>query len=351
MNYINRFILSCFKHEEHMRASTLYHLLKGKKTASTLTYGYFYQLLPYYYLYPHLEETDYQQILRELVQEECLFQVEEGVYRITDTGMILVAEQPIQMIGLDKIRYWKYDISFWQKILFITQIFSEKQHGNARYWPIESNPYKQQIVKQWLGQQADDVIVSFYKEWVSIVQSLPEERELFLTYQLVGHDMTGQTLYQLGQERGMSSYESEFVFLDTWHSVMTHLSFQPDKYPLFLSLLALDSQANKKDTTEITFDYFSKGLSIHDIGVQRQLKNSTITDHILEYYLTNMATGAELFLTEETKEAMSVYYSNHPEFKHWRFKECHSVFPKLSFYQFRFYQYYLTEQEGTGWKR
>lgn len=350
MTYINRFILSCFKHEENMRASTLYHLLKGKKTASTLTYGYFYQLLPYYYLYPRLEEKEYQHILYELVQEGYLSKEGEGIYRMTEKGKVVVANHPINMIGLDKIRYWKYDVSFWQKILFITQILSEKKHKNARYWPIESNPYKQQIIKHWLAQQQDDVIGSFYNEWVSIVQILPEEREIFLTYQLVGHDITGQTLYQLGQEQGMSYYESDFIFYDTWHRVITHILSNPDRYPVFLSVLNLDMNGSKKETMEITFDYFSKGMSIEEIGIQRHLKSSTITDHILEYYLTNMASGSDLFLTEDTKKQMSVYVATNPDFKHWRFKECQAAFPQLNFYQFRFYQYFLTEQEAERWK-
>ena len=160
MTYYHHFILHCFESKQPMRVSTLYHLLKGKRTTSILSYAYFYDLLEYFNLFSKQQESSYLKTIQELIQNEYLEVLEEGVVQITDKGLLLLINQKEKpnLSSLNQMKYYKWDLKYWQRLLFVTQVISEKSFKEKNYVPIENNVFRQQQLKRWLKKQDEKII-------------------------------------------------------------------------------------------------------------------------------------------------------------------------------------------------
>lgn len=61
------YILSLFQHGYKVKTSTLYHLLRGKRTTSVLIYGFLYDNLVAFGLFPLLSKTTYESVSNNYV--------------------------------------------------------------------------------------------------------------------------------------------------------------------------------------------------------------------------------------------------------------------------------------------
>ena len=119
MTYYHIFILSCFNQDKPMRSSTLYHLLKGKRTTSVLSFGYFYQLLTYFALFPKAKEKEYQQVVNELSKSGLIKESNKKLFVITEKGKKYLEENWEADLGsVNQLKYYKWDKSFFDLLVF-----------------------------------------------------------------------------------------------------------------------------------------------------------------------------------------------------------------------------------------
>lgn len=347
MDFYQLFILSCFKEEKPMRTSTLYHLLKGKRTSSILTYGYFYNVLKYFAILPKLKETTYNQIISELKTNSYLLENKDGLSVISETGLQLIeVENFPKTNALKQMSYYKWDLAFFERIVFTTQVLSEKAYLEKKYLPIETNLFKQQRLKLWLSKQKKEVVTDFYHEWNKLVDCLSIYEQELILKQLVGHNQRGHTLQQISEEKKEHPLHLYLEFKNGWHHLITEIIENSNHYPLFFSILTEEKAFVKEDSSQKTSELFSKGYSIEEIAKFRNLKISTVTDHLIEAYILN-PTEIKL-LDEKANSFLMAYYKKEPNYLFWTFKEATSYYLDLSFYDFKFFQFSLFEKEKTN---
>lgn len=346
MTFYEIFILSCYKSGHPMRMSTLYHLLKGKKTSSVLTYGYFYDNLNYFNLLPKLKEKSYYKLIEKLVQKEFLFEVEKGILELSDTGVRILDEKSFPTLTqLNQMEYYKYDISFWEKIMFATQVISEKSYHEGKYIPIENNLFKQQQLKKWLKTQSETLPSQFYKEWEKVLDFIPEDKQVLLLGQLVGHDQIGLTLNQIAIEKEQDYFYAYLEFKNYLHYFIHMIEEYQTEYPLFFELLSLEKYLIKIDSAQISYQLFRQYRSISQVSQYRRLKESTVIDHLIESFLRQPSISDLPKFNENTITALEKLKLNQPDFRRWLFKDACVYESNLSFYDFKCYQFYLIEKE------
>ncbi|WP_332462325.1 helix-turn-helix domain-containing protein [Vagococcus sp.] len=342
------FILSCYNLKHPMRMTTLYHLLKGKKTSSVLSFGYFYDNLKYFGLFPRLTEEKYQKTIEILVDQHLLKSDKKNYFYLTEKG-----KEHLESISfpntdhLNPFSYNKWDNFFWEKLLFTTQVISEKSFKHKDYVPIESNLFKQQQLKRWLIKQDENVTEQLKKEWLSINSILSDDEKKIIFGQLVGHELTGYTLIQLANEMTIEPTHAYLIFKNTLHYMMSVILSQQEIYPLMNQLILLEKNWLKEESSIISKRLFDEVMSISKVSQMRQLKESTVTDHLIEEYLKAPNINELPNFSDEMTEKLREFKMIEPDFRRWVYKEVNTVLPNLSFYEFRSFQFYLVEEERS----
>lgn len=329
-----------------MRTSTLYHLLKGKRTSSVLSFGYFYDTLPYFALFPKIDEHSYNQTINYLMKNNFLEDKNEGMAVITADGINLTETTEFPNLNsLNQLSFYKWDNQYFERVLFTTQVLSEKVHQNNHYQPIETNLFKQQQLKRWLKKQKNDVSFNFYQEWTNLLQVLPKSAHELILGQLVGNEIRGATLTQLSEKFQQDVLFSYLEFKNYWHLLIQCILDDKENYPLFFSLLMDEVGLVKEDSYRQTSKLFYEGASIEKITEIRRLKASTVTDHLIEDYIVTQEETKIPNFSEEIKAKFDLLINQKSDFRQWRFNEAILFIPQLSFYEFKFFQFYLIKEE------
>lgn len=346
---LDLFILTLFSHGDKARISTLYHLLRGKRTASILIYGYFYYCLPFFGLLPQLTESDYHKTVQRLSAAGFLIISEDNLAAITQIGQDCLQNadlfQPLP--HLDGYRFAGQDELFWEILTFATQVLSEKSHGNNQYVPLESNVYRQKIFKRWLKQQPENVSQLLYNEWYLFLQSLPEKDALLFASQLSGYLRTGLTLQQAADHRQEEILRTELTFKNYLHQLMSAATQKVSVFPLMKSLTEQFTVHSGNQSAAETFSLFCQGMSAEAIAVRRRLRPNTIYDHIIDCSFQDAGFPYLTLLSDEETAIFSGYRQQHPNVRNWQWQEIHSRYPQLTYHGMRFYQLACVQKEAV----
>lgn len=346
MTFYQLFILSCFKKNQEMRSSTLYHLLKGKRTSSILSYGYFYDVLPYFALFPKLVESKYQLVIAECVSQGFLIEETPGYYFLTDQGEQQVKGCQFPNIDeLKQLNYYKWDMLFFNRLMFTSQVISEKVHHNKSYIPIEGNLFKQQRLKIWLKHQNVDLEKNFYQEWLFISSLMTKEAQKMILGQLSGYEYRGLTLNQIAFESQQDMTYSYIQFKNYLHQMISSILTQKENTPLFYAILIEEITFTKEDSCVHSANLFYGGSTIEEVAYQRGLKVSTVTDHLIEDFILFPDSKKIPYFNPEKEQTLQKFYLKCPNIYRWTFKQALIFEPTLTFYEFKFYQFRLLKEE------
>ncbi|WP_270279674.1 helix-turn-helix domain-containing protein [Vagococcus bubulae] len=343
--FIEDVILYCFKSGDVMRYSTLYHLLKGKKTTSVLSYGKLYAILDYFYLFPKLSKTLFDSSIHSLVESGDLHQLDDQFVKLTDKGKARSQNSALNQFSIKGFDYYKFDDLFWQRLLFISQVISYKSYQNADYLPIDNDPIHQLKIKQWLRQYTSDtLVIDFFNEWKQLMGLLTQEEQDVLVSQLVGHDVVGYTLSQFAKQTNHDVLYVYLLYKSSLHKMIEQLLLGVNGFPLIFSILASIEEERENDTVDVTSSLIEKGYSINQISHMRRLKESTITDHFIEMSLSKKGMDLIDYVTIDHQTKLKAYLADNPVYKSWKFSDVIKTIPSLTFYEFKFYQFYLLEE-------
>ncbi|MGX6977727.1 helix-turn-helix domain-containing protein [Vagococcus elongatus] len=350
---IDTFILTLFTHGYKARIGTLYQLLIGKRTSSILCYGHFYGQLPYFGLLPKLDRQVYQQSVHQLTKKNFLT-VKDEKAEITQEGRKYLADG--DMINYDKLNHFVYGKSwqsFFDLLLFSTQVTAELKAGNSSYPPVENSPYKHFQLKKWLAHQLErqskeDFIQAFSAEWHQLIETLPELEGDFLTNQLTGADVIGKTYHQLGSLLGLNEFELTLFQRHCIHWVMTIVAGSPETYPLMNSLYQLVRQPNYNQSAYQTYQLYLKVKKIDQLIAHRRLKESTVLDHLIEFAIIDEKFPFFDVLTPEIKEMFFKIEKSSPDVRDWKISVIQELYPEVSFFEMRLYQIWRVKGRMTS---
>ncbi|WP_086313143.1 hypothetical protein A5821_000711 [Enterococcus sp. 7F3_DIV0205] len=334
------FILALFQHGYKARTSTLYHLLKGKRTSSVLLYGFIYENLRFFQLCPELSEKQFNDILDNLIQQKLLYQDIEGEVQISSKGMELIDRDRNRLTQIDNYRFGKTDDIIWRLLQFTVQVVSNLSYANKNYVPLEQSPLYQKQVKMYIKSMPKAQLIQTVKtEWTEIFSKLPKDEADFFARQLSGYQQIGKTSFQLLGNQP-KAFERYLLKKEKLHHLLTTICLMPEGSFLKKLILQLVQQNENKSMSETSY-YLKKQLSIEALAQQRNVKISTIKDHLMELALTK-EFPFEQFVSCET----SHHLMNYPKpYQNWVYRSVKQTSPKLDYFEFRLYQIQKLREE------
>lgn len=343
LSYLDYFLLSLFESSPKKQTS-LFHILNGKRTASMLYKTLEYKATPVFGIFPLLDRKTYDEKMSFFVKNNFLDQLDfSGTFTLTAAGVnaleIYYTEHYVPT-HLNQLKNGKLVNAFKNKIIFLTQVFSEIRYKNNQYIPIGKNYSLQLWVKNWLNNLSQDrreVAFQFGKEWLSLLQKLDKLSAELLVETMTGHTQVGKTNLQLADQVGKEEIEIQIQILDSFHLVVELIKKNKLKYPIFYSILKEESQtsSNLGESVQVTKYYLEKGNSINEITQIRKLKYGTIAEHMIElaimtdsnYELDRIPTSVKTNIEQLLIKNETISYSKAKE-----------TYPELNFLWYRLLQ-------------
>ncbi|WP_273129089.1 helix-turn-helix domain-containing protein [Bacillus weihaiensis] len=313
INYFHVLLLYCLKQFKGERStSAIYHLLKGKKSSQTIQDGKLFKVSHLFGLYPRLEHTITKSIWDQMIKEDLIMQVPEKHYVLTDKAEILLEhvlkDNPIP----PHLNGWKYgDVGrlFWRRLSLLVQVVSNFTYNRRDYLPLTKNEVDLHWVKfllRTLRESKSELNDKLYKEMSTVLSNVNEQEAMIFVWKLTSSKRIGLTYEQIASKLTL---DEEYVYLCFWnviHQIIDKHQEEHGSYPFLHSIIQEEFKDNVlTSSSNRTKSFLMEGKSITEIAAIRNLKVSTIEDHIVEITLHDQQFSPTDFITDEDFKIIS----------------------------------------------
>ncbi|UOQ93614.1 helix-turn-helix domain-containing protein [Halobacillus shinanisalinarum] len=318
--------------------SGIFHLLKGKRSSQTLQDARSYKLDQYFGIYPSLSKQVLQAFIKRAANEQLISIENEqfAVFREKGSDYLSNYKGPFPKYFSGMAEHGNVR-DFQDRLQLHIQTVTHMSVNNPAFLPI----IEQLKVQQWVKQQFSlnkarikDVEVQLYLELATLLNQLTcLEAELF-TSRLTGESVVGETRDQIAQDHNISIQDVDVLLSHVFYFLYHQAKNSPSHYPeLARCLEGLSSSSLITQSAKITYRYLQRGFSIKDIARKRQLKISTIEDHVVEAALVVPHFSIRTFISEvderrivdaaralQTKRLKKIYESLEGEFTYFELR-------------------------------
>lgn len=300
-------ILSCihrFKGERTV--SGIYNLLTGKRSSQTMQDAKGYQIHGYFGVYPNLTRTQLESHIHGF-EKEGLISIKKSFPFLTSLGKDRLTNYNGPTLQYFQGMVWHDVIPIYEgRIHLLVQTMTNWKAGIQNYVPIVDDAHVQKWVKT--------VFRNFREKLPALLEALFEEiyhllhlhsrleAELF-THRLTGGGVIGMTTAQLREDFDLHHEDVVILLHHTMYYLFTKSKENKKEFPvLHLCTKGLDATHLITQSARKTFQYIQQGLTMEEIITVRNLKKSTIQDHIVEAALVIPGFSLDPFLSEKDRK-------------------------------------------------
>ncbi|WP_100372659.1 helix-turn-helix domain-containing protein [Bacillus sp. FJAT-45037] len=281
-----------------------YHLLQGKKSAQTIQDGHLFSILPYYGMFPKMKRADIAMKVKILAEQKLMQQVSEDRFIVTDRGEAFLESETDKWPLLQELNGWKYSRltrTFWLRMTLWIQTVTELHMNRRDFIPIVQEREVQFWVKQHMPRTKvirDEQLSKLYEELHHFLRCLNEGHSLFLVLQLTSHKRIGYTRGQAARLCSIREDDADIIHEALLHKLFAFIENREglDRLPSFIDQQIKEAGWTK--SAERTSQLLKQGMSIEQIASMRQLKTSTIEDHIIEIALQDATFPINKYVSE-----------------------------------------------------
>ncbi|WP_400242061.1 helix-turn-helix domain-containing protein [Niallia sp. JL1B1071] len=306
MSFLKIIILkSLYKMNGERTIYSILHILNGKKSSQTIQDIHIFQLTSLYQSFPMLSRVQLEEVVHILYKEKWLVKSGDNHYFINDTRKIELENLLKENLLPNYLNGWKFHAitePFWQRLSLFIQVASHLSENSIRYIPVQRNPVTQLWLKETLhsiSMERNEINKYLYKDLVNCLDGI-EINPAILINRLTGMKEIGLTSDQAALELKMDPSLYQLSFLAILHFMIERILSNKEEY----SLLRYMIKDNKKNftltaSTAKTYDFIQKGYNIEEIVHIRNLKQSTIEDHLIEVLLNVPEFPVHSLVSEE----------------------------------------------------
>lgn len=271
--FIERILLEAiFRLEGERTDRSLFHVIQGKRSATTLQDAHFYRLDSLFGMLP-LDPKGYEEQLNNLTRKGW---VRSAPFELTEEGRALLGH-PFVVDGLGG--EWRgYSLILWKRFSLLLQTLVCLQEKTT-FIPVQQDEGTKSWVRHTLRTIEDRTawIETAYGELRDALESLGDAGATLIAYRLSGK-RTGLSLPQLAEKIDVDALSIRMQFQQAWVSCLKSM---PESG--LIHGLARDVSKDKMTTSAArTYELLRLGLSIEEIKSHRRLKDSTMEDHLVE---------------------------------------------------------------------
>lgn len=325
-----------YKLNNERTVNAAYHLLRGKRSGQTIQDVGMFKLYPYFGLLRKLSRQKFEQEIEQLLNNNLMTVDEKGYFTLTDIG-----EQQAKGLQLPYFDGWHYrgnEHIFFARLSLIIQSLSNQTAGVRAFIPTQRNEQIQAWCRHFLrhtNYQSNPLQQSFYDEIVTSLEqsSTTTLQKTLLMSRLTGVGVAGIPWQQLRFQYDMPEMDCQLQFVSALHRWLDVITSSPQQYQ-YLAKLAENIRVNNVLTGSAyqTAQLYNQGCSIEQICMVRNLKKSTIEDHIVELAMNEPSFDITPFVTREDQHLVRVAVEDYATRK---LKVLHEVLPHLTYFQIR----------------
>ncbi|MDQ0299476.1 uncharacterized protein YpbB [Salibacterium salarium] len=264
--------------------NSIFHILTGKRSSQTIQDIKWYNLTKYFHMFPYWKISDFTAETDELVKYE-LIDTNENLVRMTAKGKQYLTDFLLHYDWPAFFNGWKYgqaESLFWKRVSLLIQCLSYALAKNRSFLPV----FEEEEVQQWLKQRwpkndkTKQVLAdALLGELFQLLEQLSNQDAFLFSYRLSGYNYTGLTMRQLSEMTLLEEDECYFRFQAVIHYLLEHVDQTTYLKEAAYNLI---EKTVLTRTTKHTLYYLKQGFTMDEISYIRQLKRSTIEDHVVE---------------------------------------------------------------------
>lgn len=295
-------VLHAFKGERTIYGAL--HILQGTKSAQAIQDCHFFSLFSYYHLFPKITRAEVESLVKRLEEKGLLNVTEDDRAQLTNKGINHTLQFLQRHPFLKQLNGWKYlrlTESFWLRLTLLIQTFTHLKVGHTQFIPLTSNKEIQVWVKNQVRNQHEQVdlfLENVYSDIAAFLHTCTEKQAQTFVMQLSSPVQIGLTLFQTAAKLNLESDHITILHKATLHKLFDalHEGAFPALYPC---IDGIEKQYFTTETAAKTAQLIKQGLTIEQVVRKRELKRSTIEDHLVELALYDSAFSIKPYLTAD----------------------------------------------------
>ncbi|MFC4683410.1 helix-turn-helix domain-containing protein [Exiguobacterium sp. s149] len=255
---------------------SLFHVLNGKRSATTLQDAFFYDLEPIFGLFPYTK-YDYEKLLTSFEKRGWL---NRSSFTLTEAGAMLASPEAVSDL-FDRLggEYRDYTTMTWKRLSLFVQTFMSLEHERT-FYPVQADRLAERWVKQIVRTEREwrPLIQSFHHELETALEDIGDPYATAVVYRFTGAFETGYTYEQIAALLDVDARTARLYFLAGWNALLW-------KLPRDAKLLGFAHGLSSERMTlsaRGSYEQFLAGRSFQQVQSQRRLRTSTIEDHVVE---------------------------------------------------------------------
>ena len=300
---IENILLYCLKQLNGERTIySIYHLLNGKKSSQTLQDAHLFSLKRYFGILEPLTRESFDEIFNKLLINKLVEPCGEQRFLLTSAGedYLLNNAQPYYINGW---RYQAFTLLVWERLSLLVQVSSNFTFQETKYIPIQKNVEVHNWLKEFLrftSGSKQELGKSLFSELVEILEHARDVNPKILIFRLTGYKQIGLTSSQIAKKLNIDSIHYHLEFINTIHCLLHFVESDPSRFKVLSSLLAnLDQNESLTLSARKTLVLLNQGFTAEEIASIRNLKISTIEDHLVEFALNVEDFSVNSYVDEE----------------------------------------------------
>lgn len=293
ITYLETVVLSILKKINGERTIySLFHLLQGKRSSQTIQDAHLYKITPYFHTYPSVTRDGLEKMINRLQQRGLVEEIADTKVILTTKGEAALEQQMSEYRLPDYLNGWKYHQvtdSFWERLTLLIQVSSNLINHERFFIPVRNKRETLTWVKQYIRQQNEDrykLAERLYGELISALDNEKTKPEL-VVLRLTGYRKIGLTTMQAAEWIGLEPAHYHFEFLNCLHAMFERVLADSHAFPLLNGLIKkAERNVPLTISTDKTYKLIQKGYTLEEIAAVRNLKQSTIEDHVVEIALS-----------------------------------------------------------------
>ncbi|MED4227088.1 helix-turn-helix domain-containing protein [Neobacillus cucumis] len=289
MLHLETVILFCLKQLNGERTIySIYHLLNGKKSSQTIQDAHLFSLKEFFGVYGELTREAFEQITEDLFRKNLIDICGEQQYQLTVAGLEYLESKWFDHY-LDGWNYHTYTMLFWDRLSLLTQVISNLVYEETKYVPIQKNIDLQNWLKSVLkkiNKPRNDLGRILFSE---LTESFKQGKNLdpsILVFRLTGFQQIGLTPLQAAMKLKMDIHDYHLQFIQIIHYLIQTIKKNSSRFSMLIFLINdLDKENVLTLSSRKTWNLLKQGYSPKEIADLRNLKLSTIEDHLVEFAL------------------------------------------------------------------
>lgn len=309
ITYLETVVLSILKSINGERTIySLFHLFQGKRSSQTIQDAHLYKITSYFHTYPSVTRDGLEKMIDRLQHKGLVEEVAETKVILTEKGKETLEQRLSELKFPDYLNGWKYHQvtdSFWERLTLLIQVSSNLIHHESSFIPVRNKKENLIWVKQYIKQQNEDrymLAERLYGELISALENEKTRPEL-VVLRLTGYRKIGLTTMQAAELTGLEPAHYHFEFLNCLHAMFDKVLENEHAYPLLNGLIK-KAKRNVPLTisTDKTYRLMQKGYTLEEIAAVRNLKQSTIEDHVVEIAISIKEFNIDHYILQKKKE-------------------------------------------------